>query len=403
MPVELLDSPLARGDWLDGGAPAAVDRARGSRILVAAEGSGGHLIPALEVAHALAASNCSVTLLYAQRASTAALMDVLVRRAQTALIHLDPVALVRPRRRLLRPLARAWQAGQVWRLARERMRTFRPDVLVGFGGWFCIPAAAAARQHGVAVLIHEQNVTLGRANRFLLQRRWIDQLLVSFEESLKENLGVPAAVTGLPIRPSIGQGDREAAVRRFGFDPRAFTVLVVGGSQGSRTLNRVVIDGLADLSEEERAGWQFIHLTGSEDESMVEQAYAAAHVRRWVAAHVEEMAEALCLADVVVARSGASTIAELAQCGTPAVLIPYPYASAHQRENARLVESIGAGLCLEESAATPERLFKALRQLRADRRLRRIMGLQMRTFAHPQATQWLAAMVVNAAQRYGAR
>jgi len=367
------------------------------RVLVAAEGSGGHLIPALEMSRVLAGFGAQVTLLYACRKPTAPLLQQLIHDARIDGVQTAPLRL-RSVGGAQRWIQRLWQAVWIWRLTRERLKTLAPHVVVGFGGWWSVPVILAARQQGIPVLIHEQNVRLGRANRLLIRRHWVDQAAVSFESTRQELNGTPAVVTGLPIRRVIGMARREDAARQFHLDPQRQTVLVLGGSQGSKPVNHLVQQTLGLLSREERDAWQFIHLTGAADSTEIQRAYAAAGVRAWVAPHLLEMAWAYALADIVVARAGASTIAELARCGMPSILVPYPYAAGHQRDNAALVESAGAGVQLEEAAATPPRLHSLLWQLFANQGLRQTMGERMRSLAKPEATYHLASAVIGMAQ-----
>ena len=362
------------------------------KVLFATEGSGGHLIPALEVAQVLAASHHAVQCWYPPRQRSAALAEELIQRAKAIGVHVDPIQL--PPAGRLRQL---WQAGSLWRVARRRLKAFQPQVVVGFGGRFCMPVVVAARQQRIPVLLHEQNVLLGRANRLLL--RMADQIALSFDETRAHTNGTPAVTTGLPVRSSIGAVTRDHAAQRFGLDPHALTILVLGGSQGAQALNRLIRRLVAEVTDPECRRWQFLHLTGPSDHADLERAFHVAGIRAWVVPHLADMGAAYALADVVLARAGASTIAELAQCAKPAVLIPYPYAHGHQRANARMVESLGAGIRLEEASATPQRLFVILRQLLGDERLRRMMGTQMRTLARPDAAHHLAGVIVRLGQR----
>ena len=362
------------------------------RVLLVAEGSGGHLIPAFEVAAVLAAQHVAVLLLYADRPQTAPLMQELMQEADRQGIQLSPVPVSRPPAWWPRPLWRCSQAVRVWWIVRRHLRAFRPDAVAGFGGWFCVPAVLAARVHRLPLLLHEQNVRLGRANRFL--RHHVDQMALSFERTCRELNGTPRVVTGLPIRRTIGTVPREEAAQRFGLDPRTPTLVVLGGSQGSRAVNRLVCRMLEGLTEEERASWQLIHLTGSADHAAIGQRYAELGVKGLVMPHTARMAAVYAMADVVIARAGASTIAELAQCGTPAVLIPYPYANGHQRDNARLVESVSGAVWLEEHVATPAQLRLAVRRILQDERVRRRMADQIHTLARPDATQRLVEAIL---------
>lgn len=353
------------------------------RILFVTEGSGGHLIPAMEVAQAAAEAGHHVRMVYLQRPHVAAL----VRHS------LDHLRLMGAELEAVRPGWRPGQAIALWWRAHRLLRRWRAHLVVGFGGWVCIPTVLAARQQRIRVLVHEQNVSLGRANRFLLRRHWVDHLAISFDHTRTFLNGTPTTLTGLPTRSEAPANARDQAAARFGLSAQAWTILVIGGSQGAHTVNRAVTDLLAQLSEAERSAWQFIHLAGAREAQAIRQRYDASGARGWVASHLPEMADAYRLADVVIARGGASTIAELARCGCPSILIPYPHASAHQGDNVRLVESVGGGVRMEDAEASGPRLLGVLRRMASDPRLCQMMAAQMRTLAQPDATTRLVKLI----------
>ena len=379
------------------------------KILLVAEGSGGHLIPALQVAHALANSGAQVKVWYAHRPLTAPLSSALAQAIRGGSVEVDPI----PVKTASNPFGRLWQFGQLWHRAQRCFDAFAPDVVVGFGGWVSAPIVFAAcvrratanfpwpmrrlTPRRMGCLLHEQNVMMGRANRVLAP--WVDRVAVSFRETPSRLGAASTIITGLPTRQQIGQSSRAEAAEQFELDPHRPTCFVLGGSQGARAINRLMVRAVAHLSPEEQRAWQVIHLTGATDEAMVRTAYAASAIRAWVAPFLLEMEAAYAQADLVIARAGASTIAELAQCGKPAILIPYPYAGGHQRVNARLVETRGGGLLLEEAEATAERLLAAIRQILSDRRLRELMGAQMQGLHHVNATDQLARAILDLAGR----
>jgi UDP-N-acetylglucosamine--N-acetylmuramyl-(pentapeptide) pyrophosphoryl-undecaprenol N-acetylglucosamine transferase len=294
-------------------------------------------------------------------------------------------------------LGRLWRCTRLWARARRCFDSFAPDVVVGFGGLVSAPVMLAARlrRRRIAVLLHEQNVVMGRANRLLT--RWVDRVALSFPNRHETHGKTPVVLTGLPIRPAIGQAIREDAAGRFGLDPHRPTMFVLGGSQGARAINRLMTHLVASLSFEERARWQFLHLTGASDEGMVRRAYATAGITAWVAPFLTEVSAAYAHADLVIARAGASTIAELARCGLPSLLIPYPFAGGHQRANAQLVEACGGGLVIEESEATPARVLREIRRLMADPARYRAMGERVRTLHASEATTRLSEAIVELA------
>ena len=362
------------------------------KVLLVAEGSGGHLIPALQVAKVLAKSGARIKVWYAQRQQMASLADALVQETGDGLMDVNAIATDASRSLL----GRLWQCGQLWHRAQRCFDTFSPDVVVGFGGWISAPIVLAARRQRIGCVLHEQNVVMGKANRWLAP--WVDRVALSFPQAQASPRAPRALITGMPVRQTIGQPSRDQAARRFGLDPAHLTLLVLGGSQGSRALNRLMLETLPSWSADERPGWQVIHLTGSADAHPVAAAYTQAGVTAWVAPYLVEMDAAYAQTDLVVARAGASTIAELAKCGKPALLIPYPYAGGHQRANARLVETIGGGLMLEECEAHPDRLMGAFRCLLADARLRAIMGAQMHTLHCDDAAERLMQAITEVAR-----
>ena len=372
-------------------------------VLLVAEGSGGHLIPALEVAETLAQHGARIKVWYAQRRQAAPLTDALLRPHPSIDVDAIPVE-ASPNL-----VERLWRCGQLWRRAQRCFDTFAPDVVVGFGGWVSAPVVLAAclrqgfgrqaKNRRIGCLLHEQNVVLGRANRWLAP--WVDRIAVSFRETQVRPHRAPSVMTGLPIRQGIGRTARAQAAARFGLDPERPTLAILGGSQGSRAINRVMLEAAARFSPAERERWQLLHVTGSAEAHTVRAAYRAQGVTAWVAPFLVEMDAAYALADVVIGRAGASTIAELARCGTPAVLIPYPYAGNHQRANAAVVEAIGGGVLIDESAATPARVLGAIRRLLGDRRLRLMMGRQMRELGCADAADRLRDVIVEVAQQGG--
>ncbi len=360
-----------------------------SKILLVAEGSGGHLIPAFEVARALAQAGARVKVWYAQRPSLIPLAQAFAHEAPEGMIEISPL----PTRSSGSAVARLRQCGKLWSEAQHCLQTFEPDVVVGFGGWVSAPVVLAALQRRIGCLVHEQNVILGRANRWLAQ--WVDCVALSYLDARHPAARRHAVLTGMPVRQGIGHASRQEAAERFGLSADRPTLLVLGGSQGAGFLNQLCTSIVTFLTPEERAQWQWIHVTGPRDAANVKEAYVRAGVNAWVEPFLVEMEAAYAHADLVIARAGASTIAELARCGTPAILIPYPHANGHQRVNAKMVEEAGGGIVLEEQETTPERALSTTRRLLANARLRATMGVRMRTLDVTDAADRLTQAILE--------
>ncbi len=229
---------------------------------------------------------------------------------------------------------------------------FSPRAVVGMGGYLTFPAVLAAARRGLPRAVHESNVTLGLANRA--------SLLLGAElfRGLPAAGAAPGLLTGTPVRPSLwAPAEPGPARRRLGLAEDKTTVLVFGGSQGARALNRLVPEALAKLDV------SVLHLSGPKDERETALAYARRPGAAKVRGFLDAMEDAYAAADLVVCRAGASTLAELAAQRKPALLIPFPHATgAHQEANARVLEACGAAQVLLEDEL-PARLGGALADL----------------------------------------
>ena len=278
----------------------------------------------------------------------------------------------------LGPLARAVLASA------RRIREFRPDVLVGVGGYGTVPPTIAARALGVPYVLLEQNVRPGKANRFLapgaarLYVQWA-QARAAFP-----GCGAKTVVTGSPLRRQLRPVPREQALRRFGLADTLPTLAVVGGSQGAEALNRGVVEALSGSA----AGLQIIHVTGTSQVDLVRGAYASRGARAVVLDFVQDMDSLYSAADLVVSRAGAMAIAELAAFGTPSVLVPIPRSSGdHQRENAKAVARGGGAILLEEQGGLAAGLAPILERLAARDPSFQAMKAKLELFATPRAAE----------------
>ncbi len=330
------------------------------RALIASGGTGGHFYPGFALAQELRSRGWqTVFLVKKEDIARPALED-----ADFPYTELDMVALPRS----LNPLAHAAFAIKFIKslaLARRVIKDFRPDAVVGTGSYVAFPAALAARLAGVPVYIHESNAKFGLGN-----------YLAGFF-CTKAALGLPAqgdtfvsrsALTGTPIREAFSaKPDRAAARRSLGLDTGKFTALVFGGSQGARRLNTAFIHAAKSL----KGDLQAVHITGRRNFETVQTAYSEAGLENDPGLKLfdyrEDMPLLYAAADVVIARSGASTVAELVHLKKPAILVPLPSsAGGHQKANAMALASRGAAICLDEHPDFDAELTAAVRSLMDD-------------------------------------
>jgi UDP-N-acetylglucosamine--N-acetylmuramyl-(pentapeptide) pyrophosphoryl-undecaprenol N-acetylglucosamine transferase len=265
--------------------------------------------------------------------------------------------------------------------------TEKPDVVLGTGGYVSGPVALAAVLLGRKLVLQEQNSVPGLTNRLLA--RIADEVHLSFTESRaffarKDNL----RITGNPVRAFILGGDREAALQHFGLQDGRPTVFVFGGSRGAKKINEAALDAMRRLKG--RVDVQFILQTGREDFDSAQQVVSAEGLPARVLPFLREIHLAYAAADLLVCRSGAMTLAEIAACGTPAILVPYPFAAHnHQEINAINLVERGAATLLLDQDLSGERLAKEIAHLLADRQLLRRMSAHARTFARLDAAERL--------------
>ena len=353
------------------------------RVVIAGGGTGGHIIPAIAIARQLVAEdNAEVLFLGTPRG----LESRLVPQAGFALTlikvgQLNNVSLLTRVRTLVDlPLS-------ILRCI-ALLRRFRPNVVIGVGGYASGPAMLAAQLLRIPTLAFEPNAVPGMANRLVGKR--VTAAAVNFAPAAAYFRN--AQVTGIPVREEF-----------FRLQPRSAQdtaqhphLLVFGGSQGARVLNQTMPHILTQLLAAV-PGLTVLHQAGARHAEATQAAYAAsgADPARWqVHAFLDDMPARFAAADLILARSGAGTVAELAAAGKPAVLIPFPQAADdHQRKNAQVMAEAGAAVMILEAELTPERLSRELTQLLASPDKLAAMSDSARTLAHPDAAEVIAGMV----------
>lgn len=354
-----------------------------TRVMVMAGGTGGHVFPALAVANDLLDRGCEVTWLGTPDSFES-------RVVPQHGIALDTIAAYRLRGqgllgRVLGPLRllRAmWQASKV-------IRRRKPQVLLGMGGFASGPGGLVARLTGRPLVIHEQNAIPGMTNRWL--SRMATRTLQAFPNSF---VGSDIEVTGNPVRRDIAS--LEAPAARFAARGGSrLNVLVMGGSLGAQALNETLPKALALLPESLCP--RVFHQTGRGKQQETEQAYAALGIEAQISEFIEDMPAAYADADLVICRSGALTVSELATVGVASVLVPYPYAvDDHQTANGAMLVAAGAAEMVQQKDLTPELLVDML-QLLLDREHLLTMAESARRCARADAEKRVADICLEVA------
>lgn len=371
-----------------------------STILLAGGGTGGHVFPSLAVAQALRQAAPDLTVEFLGTAK--GLESTLVPAAGWQLHTVDMLPLARKvspsTLRIPGVLLRAA------RQARGIIRVRSAVAAVVFGGYVSVPLAVAARWAKIPLIVHEQNAIPGLANK--LAARWAAAVALTHDGAGFG--GARTVVTGNPVRPgldpAIVRSGRAESLAHFGLDPDRRTLLVFGGSQGAARINTAAVASAALWREPGRL--QILHATGRRDFATVQQAWTESEVEGGHDLNVrcldfiDRMDLAYAAADVVVCRSGASTLAELTVLGVPSVLVPYPHATAdHQTANARSLQQAGGATVVTDADLDAARLVAEAEPLLLDEQRRSAMVAAARTFGRPDAAQDVARLVLEAIGR----
>lgn len=357
-------------------------------VMLAAGGTGGHLFPAYALAEELKRRAIPVDLvtdMRGDRYGTGFPARQIYQVPSATLAGKSPVAITKTAIALSRGVAAAYSLlGRV-----------QPRAVIGFGGYPSFPPIVAARLRHIPAALHEQNAVLGRANRMLAKR--VDAIATSFErvKLLDGALAAKARFTGNPVR------DIVRAAAGHPYDPPVpggpLRLVVFGGSQGARYFSDTVPPALANLPAAIRARLSVVQQCREEDLDRVRDTYARAGIRAELAAFFRNLPELMAASHLVIARSGASSVAELTVIGRPSILVPLPHALDNDQLNnaTRLAES-GAAWCIEQRALSPERLAREIEALAGETgRLHELtaMAAAARKLGAPDAVERLADLV----------
>jgi len=362
------------------------------RLLIAGGGTGGHLFPGVAVAEELRRRQPDAEILFVgtRRGIENRVLPELGWPLELVEVSgLKTVGVLGALRGLFRLPRAIWQSRRI-------IKRFRPDVVIGVGGYASGPAVLAARLRGLPTAILEQNSIPGLTNRWL--GKLVRRVFLAFAHSKRFFRARKVEMCGNPIRRSIVEALTEAAdaPAATGERPRLF---VFGGSQGASAVNQLVCDALAALGER-GVTLDVVHQTGDKDLEATRKRYQEAGITADCRAFIQNMAEQYRQADLVVSRAGATTVAELTCVGVPAILIPFPFAADnHQEINAAELVDAGAALMFRQAELDGARLADAIAGLIDDPGALERMGSAMRSLGRPQAAATVIDWCVKESER----
>src|SRR5438034_4506161 len=355
--------------------------------VIACGGTGGHLFPGIAVAEVLRDRGHEVMLLISEQDLYALALS---GRAAFQFEKWPTVGLPSPFSPAILGFVRRFY--ESLSLCRSIYRKFKPQVVLGMGGFTSTAPVVAGRMRGISTFIHESNAVPGRANR--LTARMVGAVMLGFKECAPFFPKAHTEITGTPIRTELKRLDRQIARQKLGLRDDLTTLLVMGGSQGASGINQAMIKALPFL---QGASLQVIHLSGARDERLVADNYRRESILAYVAAFYHRMEEVYSAADLLVARSGAASLAEFAAFSLPSILIPFPYATDdHQTRNADIYARAQAAILLKESEVSGELLARKIRELIQDPQLIQQMAANCSRLAPKDA----AGLVATTMEKY---
>jgi UDP-N-acetylglucosamine--N-acetylmuramyl-(pentapeptide) pyrophosphoryl-undecaprenol N-acetylglucosamine transferase len=350
------------------------------RFVIAGGGTGGHLFPGMAIAEAFVEREMGNEVLFIGTERGIEARILAGGKFPLRTIQAKPLK----GRSISGKVKAIWPIPMAITEAYSILKDFQPQLVLGVGGYASGPTLMAASFLGMKRAIHEQNVIPGMTNRIL--KRFSQRIFVSFEETKRYFPDEKTIVTGNPIRREIFQpGTNVKGIEKR--EEGRFTLLIFGGSAGAHRINEAVIEALEQL-QEIKSFLRFVHQTGKEDVDWVSKGYREKGFDALVRPFFEDMATYYQLSDLVVCRSGASTVAELAVCGKAAVLIPYPYAAHnHQLINAQKLVELGAARMIRDEELSGPSLAQTILHLYDHPEERNRMEEKIRQLGRPRAAE----------------
>lgn len=352
-------------------------------------GTGGHLYPALAVAEALKGTGRDLDILFV--GSRRGIESTEVPEAGIAFRGLDVIGF--PRRPGPAVIRAAWSFMRAIFEARRIVREYGPNVVFSTGGYASAPVAVGAWLEHVPLVLHEQNSVPGLTNRVAC--RMATEVYLAFASARRffprrRHL----RLAGNPLRSQVTSGSRSRGLRVFRLDDNRKTVLVFGGSQGAHAINEAIGAALQEFRG--RDDLQFLIQSGDRDYEQVLARCRGVEVKTWVRRFISNMGDAYALADLVVCRAGAMTVSELAACGLPSILVPFPQAVGnHQWLNGEQLREAGAAVLVKDADLTGALLAKEISRLLGDARSLRQMSINALRMARPEATRKIAEALMR--------
>jgi len=361
------------------------------RLLIACGGTGGHIFPASALAAHIKSAHPDADISFAGVFNSH--IEGILKKSGYKTFSIKAGGMPRGLNILIAPFF--VKAARSFFLAVEILKREDIHIVVSMGSFSGAPFVFAGKFLGLPVLVHEQNILPGRANR--LSGYFADRIAISFDKTasyFSKRMKRRIVCTGNPVREEIHGIKKEDALKFFDFDANKFTILVTGGSQGAHAINIAIALAAKGLDKNK---FQILHLAGKSDCEFASREYNLLGIKNKVFSFFDDMGKAYAASDLIISRAGAITIAEITSLGIASILVPYPHGDAHQRENAKVLQNRNAGVIIEEKYLTKERLLAAIKDLSENRNKLEEMKHNSKNLARPGAAERLAKEVLDLA------
>ncbi|MDD2400611.1 MAG: undecaprenyldiphospho-muramoylpentapeptide beta-N-acetylglucosaminyltransferase [Clostridia bacterium] len=365
------------------------------RVILTGGGTGGHIYPAVAIGKAIQKEWSNSEILYVGTKS--GLESKIVPEVGFPMATIDVIGW--QRKISIQAIKAGWKAIKSFWDSRKLIRKYSPQLVIGTGGYVCLPVVWAAATLGIPTLIHEQNTMPGLTNKFLASR--VNGVLLTFPESKKyfsAKLKNRLYVTGLPVRASILQIEREEGLKHLGFSSKKITLLGIGGSRGAKSINNAMLHVCKKFKGDPRL--QILHITGQAGYSKFCTKLRKAGINvvengnLIIKPYLNDMGYALACTDLCVGRAGATFLSEMTIKGIPGILVPYPYATEnHQEYNARTLVKDGAAEIILDKEITGESLLEAIENIIFDEEKLKIMAEKSKKAGKPEAIREIIQII----------
>jgi len=349
------------------------------RVIIAGGGTGGHLFPGLAVAEEFKNRDDSTEVIFVGTEYGIEARVVPREGYPIKFLRAEGLVGVSTFKKVKAIVTTFFSIADSYKI----IKTVRPDIVIGVGGYASGAALLTAYLMSIPTMILEQNSMPGLTNKIL--GRFVRAVCITYQESISFFPKAKTFLTGNPVRMQILKGDIESAYRLFSLERGLFTIFIFGGSSGAKSINMAIVNALNNMFDL-KDKIQFLHQTGIRDYENIRESYRKTGFKGTITPFIYQMGEAYAVADIVISRAGATTLAELTALGKPAILIPYPYAAGqHQELNARKLLEMGAAKMIRDSELKGEFLANSIRELYMNETMRAEMQRNSRAVGRPEA------------------